>query len=142
MAEYVPCTKADPTARAAIGSADKGFRTVQIMNSKAVLKHRERTQAWQMRREEELRLAAEKKRNKMLRQNAELQRRGNAILRMGMKLKEFQGYLLVNYDGQIKDSEMREIEQLAENAGTLFARYEKMISVIVARNMAKGESVR
>ena len=47
MAEYIPCTKADPTARAAIGSTDKGFRTVQIMNSKAVLKHRERTWVWQ-----------------------------------------------------------------------------------------------
>ena len=86
MTEYIPCKKADPTARAAIGSTDKGFRTVQIMNAKAVLKHRERTQAWQMRREEELRLAAEKKRKKMLRQNAELQRRGNAILRMGSQL--------------------------------------------------------
>ena len=48
----------------------------------------------------------------------------------------------VNYDGQIKDSEMREIERLAENAGALFARYEKIISVIVARNMEKGERVR
>lgn len=142
MAEYIPCKKADPTARVAIGNADKGFRTVQIMNSKAVAKHRERTRVWQAHHEEELRLAAEKKRKKMLRQNTELQLRGNAILRMGMKLKEFQRYLLVNYDGQIKDSEMREIERLAENAGALFARYEKIISVIVARNMEKGERVR
>ena len=142
MAEYIPCTKADPTARAAIESTDKGFRTVQIMNAKAVLKHRERTRVWQAHHEEELRLAAEKKRKKMLRQNTELQLRGNAILRMGMKLKEFQRYLLVNYDGQIKDSEMREIERLAENAGALFMRYEKLISVIVERNMEKGERVR
>ena len=142
MAEYIPCTKADPTARVAIGNADKRFRTVQIMNSKAVAKHREKTRVWQAHHEEELRLAAEKKRKKMLRQNTELQLRGNAILRMGMKLKEFQRYLLVNYDGQIKDSEMREIERLAENAGALFARYEQIISVIVARNMEKGERVR
>ena len=140
MAEYIPCKKADPTARIAIRSADDGFRTVRIMSPKVVAQHRERTQAWQMRREEEMRLAAEKKRKKMLRQNTELQLRGNAIIRMGLKLKEFRRYLSVNYDGQVRDNEMQEFERIAEKAGILFEQCEKIISVIVARNTESEEA--
>jgi hypothetical protein len=137
MDEYTPCKKADPTAREAIGKADSGFRTVRMMSDRELAKHRARTRTWNANREAELRLAAEKKRNKMMRQNAELQLRANAIIRMGLKLKEFQRYLLVSYDGQVKDIERRAFERMSEDAVALFARYDQLIAQIVERNTEK-----
>lgn len=133
MDEYTPCTKSNPTERVAIARAD-GFRMVQIMSDREVEKHRKRTRTWNANHEAELRLAAEKKRNKMARQNGELHLRANAIIRMGLKLKEFQNYLLVNYGGQVTDIERREFEKMAEEANALFARYERRILRIVERN--------
>ena len=137
MDEYTPCRKSDPTARIAIGKADSGFRTVRMMSDRELAKHRARTRTWNANREAELRLAAEKKRNKMMRQNAELQLRANAIIRMGLKLKEFQRYLLVSYDGQVKDIERRAFERMSEDAVALFARYVHLIAQIVERNTEK-----
>lgn len=138
MDEYTPCKMSDPTARIAIVNADSGFRTVRMMSDREAAKHRARTRTWNANREAELRLAAEKKRNKMIRQNTELQLRANAIIRMGLKLKEFQRYLLVSYDGQVKDIERRAFERMSEDAVALFARYDQLIAQIVERNAEKA----
>ena len=133
MADYTPNWQSDPTARVALGNAS-GFRTVQIMSDKEVEKHRKKTQTWNARREEERRLAIEKKKNKMRRQNAELHLRANAIIKMGLKFREFERYLLANYDGTVKEIERREFHKLVEEARILFGRYEKLIVSIANRN--------
>lgn len=70
----------------------------------------------------------------MRRQNAELHLRANAIIKMGLKLREFERYLLANYDGTVKEIERREFHKLAEEARILFGRYEKLIVSIADRN--------
>jgi hypothetical protein len=135
MDEYTPCKKSDPTARMAIGNADRdGFRTVRMMSEKELARHRKQTQLWNARKEEEKRRMIQKRREKLRRQNAELLMRVNYVLRAGLKIKEFTRCVSLDYSGQVNAIEIRELERIGESVGAAYERIEKIVNAIVDRN--------
>lgn len=138
MDEYTPCKKSDPTARMAIGNADReGFRTVRMMGDKELARHRKQTQLWNARKEEEQRRMVQKRQEKLRRQNAELLSRANYVLRAGLKIKEFTRRVSLDYSGQVNTAEIHELERIGESVGAAYERIEKIVNAIVDRNMAR-----
>lgn len=139
MDEYTPCKMNDPTARTAIGNADRdGFRTVRTMSDKALAWHRKQTQVWNARKEEEKRRMIQKRQEKLRRQNAELLSRANYVLRAGLKIKEFTRCVSLDYSGRVNAAEIHELERIGESVGAAYARIEKIVNAIVDRNTERS----
>ena len=139
MDEYTPCKKSDPTARMAIGNADRDrFRTVQMMSDKELARHRKQTQLWNARKEEEQRRMIQKRQEKLRRQNAELLMRVNYVLRAGLKIKEFTRCVSLDYSGRVNAAEIHELEQIGKSVGAAYERIEKIVNAIVDRSTERG----
>ena len=135
MDEYTPCKKSDPTARTAIGNADRDrFHTVQMMSDKELARHRKQTQLWNARKEEEKRRMIQKRREKLRRQNAELLMRVNYVLRAGLKIKEFTRCVSLDYSGRVNTIEIHELKEIGKSVGAAYERIEKIVNAIVDRN--------
>lgn len=138
MDEYTPCKKSDPTARMAIGNADReGFRTVRMMGDKELARHRKQTQLWNARKEEEQRRMVQKRQDQLRRQNADVLERMSKISRAELKIKMFVRHLSVDYVGRVNTTEIHELERIGESVGAAYERIEKIVNAIVDRNMAR-----